>query len=154
MENEVKNEIMLSEGNAVSVTDKRNESVKKCTLDLSKEENQIKLYNILNGDADVLLNDMVGKEIVMTGAYIDKHPSAIVDENSGEVTGTTTKYRIIIFDDEGKTYATGSYGIYQALDMIIGIFGEPSDERPIKVKVDKRATKQAGHSTLTLYYVK
>lgn len=38
--------------------------------------------------------------------------------------------------------------------MIFGIFGEPTDEHPIKVKVAKKETKQAGHSTLTLLYVK
>lgn len=154
MENEIKNEIMVSEGTTALSVDKRNESVRKCTLDLTKEDNQVMLYNILTGDADVLINDIIGQEIVMTGAYIDKHPSAVVDENTGEVTGSTTKYRIVIFDNEGKTYATGSYGIYNSLEMIMSIFGEPSEDHPIKVKVDKKSTKKAGHSTLTLIYVK
>lgn len=145
--NEVKNELM-------TINEKRNETVQRCTLDLTEEDNQIKLYNILTGDADVLLNDAIDQIITMTGAYINKHPSAIVDEESGEITGTTTKYQIILFDNEGKTYATGSYGVYNALSMIFSIFGEPSEERPIKVKVSKKATKKSGHSTLTLIYVK
>ena len=89
----------------------------------------------------------------MTGAYMDKHPAPVVDEGTGEVVGTTSKYRIILFDNEGKTYATGSYGIYNALLMIFDIFGEPSKEHPIKVKVSKKATAN-GHSTLTLVRVK
>lgn len=152
MNNEEKNALVVAENN-LTITDRINESVKKCTLDLDDEDNQVKLYNVLTGDADALLNDMIDQTIVMTGAFMDKHPSTVIDEETGEVTGTTSKYRIIIFDNEGKTYATGSYGIYNALNMIIDIFGNPTDEHPIKVKVSKKATAN-GHNTLTLVRVK
>ena len=153
MNNEEKNALVVAENNNLTISDKINESVKKCTLDLEKEENQVALYNVLTGDADALLNDMVEQEIEMIGSYRDKHPAPVVDEGTGEVIGTTSKYRIIIFDAEGKTYATGSYGIYNALDMIEEIFGTPSIEHPIKVKVSKKSTAN-GHSTLTLIRVK
>lgn len=147
------NALVVAENNTLTITDKINENVKRCTLDLADEDNQVSLYNVLTGDADILINNIVDQEIVMTGAYLDKHPAPVVDEGTGEVVGTTSKYRIILFDDEGKTYATGSYGIYNALLMIFDIFGEPSKEHPIKVKVSKKATAN-GHSTLTLVRVK
>ena len=153
MKNEETNALVVAENNNLTVTDRINESVKKCTLNLDEEANQVLLYNVLTGDADALLNDMVDQEINMTGAFMDKHPAPVVDEGTGEVIGTTSKYRIIIFDDEEKSYATGSYGIYNALNMIIEIFGNPSKEHPIKVKVSKKATSN-GHSTLTLIRVK
>jgi hypothetical protein len=153
MKNEENALVVAENNNVLTIADKINENVKRCTLDLTDEDNQTDLYNVLTGDADILLNDIIDREIVMTGAYIDKHPAPVVDEGTGEVVGTTSKYRIIIFDDEGKTYATGSYGIYNALSMIFDIFGEPSKEHPIKVKVSKRATAN-GHSTLTLVRVK
>ena len=153
MKNEENNALVVAENNNLTVSDRINETVKRCTLNLDEEDNQVALYNVLTGDADALLNDMVDQEIVMTGAFMDKHPAPVVDEGTGEVIGTTSKYRIIIFDDEGKTYATGSYGIYNALLMIFDIFGEPSEEHPIKVKVSKKATAN-GHSTLTLVRVK
>lgn len=152
MKNEEQNALVVADNN-LTLTDKINESVKRCTLDLTNEDHQVQLYNVLTGDADALLNDMVDQEIIMTGAYMDKHPSPILNDETGEVVGTTSKYRIIIFDDEGKTYATGSYGIYNALVMIFEIFGEPSEDHPIKVKVSKKATAN-GHSTLTLVRVK
>lgn len=152
MKNEETNALVVAENN-LTVTDKINESIKRCTLDLNNEDNAVSLYNVLTGDADALLNDMIDQTIVMTGAFMDKHPAPVVDEGTGEVIGTTSKYRIIIFDEEGKTYATGSYGIYNALSMIFDIFGEPSEEKPIKVKVSKKATAN-GHSTLTLVRVK
>ena len=153
MKNEENNALVVAENNQLTVSDRINETVKRCTLNLDEEDNQVALYNVLTGDADALLNDMVDQTIVMTGAFMDKHPAPVVDEGTGEVIGTTSKYRIIIFDDEGKTYATGSYGIYNALLMIFDIFGEPSVEHPIKVKVSKKATAN-GHSTLTLVRVK
>lgn len=152
MKNEENNALVVAENN-LTITDRINESVKRCTLDLNDEDNATDLYNVLTGDADALLNDMIDQEIVMIGAFMDKHPAPVVDEGTGEVIGTTSKYRIIIFDDEGKTYATGSYGIYNALTMIFEIFGEPSKEHPIKVKVSKKATAN-GHSTLTLVRIK
>lgn len=152
MKNEENNALVVAENN-YPVTDRINETVKRCTLDLENEDNAVALYNVLTGDADALLNDMVEQTIVMTGAFMDKHPAPVVDEGTGEVIGTTSKYRIVIFDDEGKTYATGSYGIYNALTMIFDIFGEPSKEKPIKVKVSKKATAN-GHNTLTLVRVK
>lgn len=151
--NNEENALVVAENNNLTITDKINENVKRCTLDLNDEDNQVSLYNVLTGDADILINNIVDQEIVMTGAYMDKHPAPVVDEGTGEVVGTTSKYRIILFDDEGKTYATGSYGIYNALLMIFDIFGEPSKEHPIKVKVSKKATAN-GHSTLTLVRVK
>ena len=152
MMNEDKNALVVAENN-LTISDKINENVKRCTLDLDVEENQIALYNVLTGDADALLNDMVDQEIEMTGAFMDKHPAPVVDEGTGEVTGTVSKYRIIIFDAEGKTYASGSYGIYNALNTIFDIFGEPKNGKTIKVKVAKRPTSN-GHSTLTLVRVK
>lgn len=151
--NNEENALVVAENNNLTITDKINENVKRCTLDLNDEDNQVSLYNVLTGDADILINNIVDQEIIMTGAYMDKHPAPVVDEGTGEVVGTTSKYRIILFDDEGKTYATGSYGIYNALLMIFDIFGEPSKEHPIKVKVSKKATAN-GHSTLTLVRVK
>ena len=151
--NNENNALVVAENNNLTLTDKINETVRRCTLDLSDEDNQVTLYNVITGDADALLNDMIDQTIVMTGAFMDKHPAPVVDEETGEVTGYTSKYRIIVFDNEGKTYATGSYGIYNALTTIFDIFGEPSKEHPIKVKVSKKATSN-GHSTLTLVRVK
>lgn len=153
MKNEETTALVVAENNNLTITDRINETVKRCTLDLTDEDNQVALYNVLTGDADALLNDMVDQTIIMTGAFMDKHPAPVTDEGTGEVIGQTSKYRIIIFDNEGKTYATGSYGIYNALNMIFDIFGEPSVEHPVKVKVSKKATAN-GHSTLTLVRVK
>ena len=63
-----------------------------------------------------------------------------------------TKYRTILFDKSGQTYATGSYGIYNVLKKIVQIYGLPTDwENPLKVKVAKRPIGNGKQSlTLTL----
>ena len=71
------------------------------------------------------------------------------DEETGEL---KTKYRTILFDKSGQTYATGSYGIYNVLKKIVQIYGLPTSwEKPLKVKVSKRPIGNGKQSlTLTL----
>ena len=66
--------------------------------------------------------------------YIEE--KQVLDEETGEL---KTKYRTILFDKSGQTYATGSYGIYNVLKKIVQIYGLPESwEKPLKVKVAKR----------------
>ena len=61
---------------------------------------------------------------------------------------------IIVMYQFGKfIFQKRRYAIISALLMIFDIFGEPSEDKPIKVKVSKKATAN-GHSTLTLVRVK
>ena len=152
MKNEETNALVVAENN-LTVTDKINESIKRCTLDLNNEDNAVSLYNVLTGDDDALLNDMIDQTIVMTGAFMDKHPAPVVDEGTGEVIGTTSKYRIIIFDEEGKTYATGSYGVYNSVRKMLDLLGVSLISKGIKVEVIKVPT-QDGKQKLSLKLVK
>lgn len=113
-----------------------------CTMDLDDEDNKISLYNSLQG-CDVRLNDIKGTVLSVVEVFIEKKEVAerdektdeiIYDEETGEVK-TKIKYRTILFDDEGKTYVSSAYGIYNSLRQIISIFGNPSKENIIKVKV-------------------
>ena len=48
---------IISAGENGEISEKRiNESVKRCTLDLTDEDNQVALYNVLTGDADILIS--------------------------------------------------------------------------------------------------
>ena len=71
----------------------------------------------------------------------------VIDDETGEI---KTKYRTILFDESGQTYATGSYGIFNVLKKIISIYGLPTTwEKPLKVKVAKRPIGN-GKQSLTL----
>lgn len=114
-----------------------------CSKEVETEEQKKDLFNALES-CDALLNDCVGQEIELKDIYVEE--KQVQDEN-GEL---KTKFRTILFDANGQTYATGSYGIYNILRKIIGIYGTPDTwNEPIKVKVDKRPIGN-GKSTLTL----
>lgn len=134
MENQ-KNELTLFSGITQNVY---------CSKTAESEKEKKELFNALES-CDVLLNDIVGTTIEIKDIYVEE--KEVVDSETGEI---KTKYRTILFDVEGKTYATGSYGIYNVLKKIVGIYGLPTTwEKPLKVKVAKRPIGN-GKSSLTL----
>lgn len=116
-----------------------------CSKVVETEKEKKELFNALES-CDALLNDCVGQEIKIKDIYVEE--KQVIDE-TGEI---KTKYRTIIFDESGQTYATGSYGIYNVLKKIVQIYGlAESWEKPLNVKVAKRPIKNGKQSlTLTL----
>ena len=120
------------------------------TLDMTTEENKIKLYNSLQ-KCDVRINDIVGQEIEFSDIFIEEKPFTETDEKTGELV-TTKKFRTILYGTDGNTYVSSAYGVYNSLKNIISIFGLPTSGCPIRVKSDKRKTKN-GLDTLILMIV-
>ncbi len=117
------------------------------TIDASTMENKAKLFNATE-NADVLANDCVGEEFTLVDAYIERIPT--VDEESGE---QKVKYRTILFGDDGKTYASGAYGIYNTIAKILQIYGvETLHDKGLKVEIAKGTTK--GNKTRLFLKVK
>lgn len=115
-----------------------------CSKVAKTEKEKKELFNALES-CDALLNDCVGQEIEIQDIYVEEKQKP--DEETGEV---VTKYRTILFDKSGQTYATGSYGIYNVMKKIVGIYGFPNTwEKPLKVKVAKKSIKDNKQS-LTL----
>ena len=118
-----------------------------CSMVATTDEEKKKLFNTLES-CDVLLNDCVGNEIAIKDIYIEERN--IIDEETGEL---RTKYRTIIFDENGQTYATGAYGIYNVLKKIFQIYGTPDLwQEPLKVKVAKKPIGN-GKQSLTLILI-
>lgn len=117
-----------------------------CSKVAETEKEKKELFNALES-CDALLNDCVGQEIKIKDIYVEERQ--VVDDAAGEI---KTKYRTILFDENGQTYATGSYGIYNILKKIVQIYGLPESwEKPLKVKVAKRPIGNGKQSlTLTL----
>ena len=117
-----------------------------CSKVAETEKEKKELFNALES-CDALLNDCVGQEIDIKDMYVEE--KQVMDDETGEI---KTKYRTILFDENGQTYATGSYGIYNILKKIVQIYGLPETwEKPLKVKVAKRPIGNGKQSlTLTL----
>ena len=122
------------------------------TCDLNTEEARIDLFNATES-ADVLLNDCVGQTIVINNIYVEKNPIKEVDDETGEVTFNGVKYRTILFDENGQTYATGSYGVYNSVRKMIDLLGINIINKGIKVEVIKVPTSD-GKQKLSLKLVK
>ena len=117
-----------------------------CSKVAETEKEKKELFNALES-CDALLNDCVGQEIKIKDIYVEE--KQVMDSETGEI---KTKYRTILFDENGQTYATGSYGIYNVLKKIVQIYGLPESwEKPLLVKVAKRPIGNGKQSlTLTL----
>lgn len=116
---------------------------KKAETDAEKKD----LFNALES-CDALLNDCVGQEIEIKDIYVEE--KQVIDDSTGEL---KTKYRTILFDANGQTYATGSYGIYNVMKKIVSIYGLPEMwDNPLKVKVAKRPIGN-GKQSLTLVLI-
>ena len=110
-----------------------NEGKFYCSKKAETKEEKKELFNALE-KCDVRLNDCIGQEIEIKDIYCES--KQVVDEETGEL---KNKFRTIIFDENGQTYATGSYGIFNVIARIIKSFGYPTDwSEPLKVKVVKR----------------
>lgn len=117
------------------------------TIDASTMENKAKLFNATE-NADVLANDCVGEKFTLVDAYIERIPT--IDEETGE---QRIKYRTILFGDDGKTYASGAYGIYNTVAKILSIYGvETLHDKGLKVEIAKGTTK--GNKTRLFLKVK
>ena len=114
-----------------------------CSLQVETTEEKKKLFNTLES-CDLLLNDCVGQEIAIKDVYVEEKQ---VQDEEGNL---KTKFRTIIFDSNGQTYATGSYGIYNILKKIFSIYGTPNTwSEPLEVEVAKKNIGN-GKSSLTL----
>ena len=139
------NKIMENKENEIMLFNEVKQNV-YCSKVAETESEKKELFNALES-CDVLLNDCVGEEIAIKDVYVEE--KKVIDDETGEV---KTKFRTILFDEDGKTYATGSYGIYNVLKKIFTIYGLPTSwDKPLKVKVAKRPIKDGKQSlTLTL----
>ena len=140
----MKNEIIKNDLTVIETNNKR-----FTTLDLNDEENANKLYNSLQ-KCDILINDIVGEELEFSDVYIEARK---IGETVNEETGETLdkeKFRTILYGTDGNTYVSSSYGVYNSIRSILAIFGNPTSEKPYKVKIAKRLTKDVTKSTLVL----
>lgn len=128
------------------------DSVRRITsLDLDNQEDKVQLLNALQ-NVDIKLNDIPDTIINCTGFYIEERPREEINEESGEVI-KKHKYITFLFDDEGKSYLSGSFSCFQSFKLILSIIGRPTKENPIKLKVVKVPMGDNGHKALKLFYV-
>lgn len=109
-------------------------------------EEKAKLFNAMN-NPDERLSDNINKVIKCKDLYVETVDC--VNEETGVI---TTCPRIVIIDEQGKSYQCVSVGIYSAFRKIIQVFGAPTWKEAVPVMV-KQITK-GNRKMLTLNVVK
>lgn len=124
-------------------------TVKKATsLDLTNDDDVDMLLNSMQ-DVDFKLNDCIDETIVVIGAYATEREVDSFNEETGEVI-TRKKHTLTLFDENGKSYVTGSNACYMSFTDIVSIKGMPTKENPLKLIPIKVDAKEKGHSYLKL----
>lgn len=153
MENTEERSLALANTTAIS-SDLFGESKAKrvTSLDLNDEE-QVDMFLNSQNEADYKLNECVGKIINVIGATIGEYPSETMNEETGELI-TRKKHSLCLFDEEGKSYVTGSGTCYYSFANIVALKGMPTKERPLKLEVIKTPAEIKGHEYLKVKIAK
>jgi hypothetical protein len=112
------------------------------SLQVETPEEKRALYKALNQSEP--LEDNINAEITVIDVIIQKVDT--VNQETGE---TSEAYRIILIDKDGKQYGCVSSGVTQSVKLMFNIFGLPTWEEGIKVKVVKKQGKR-GYKYTTL----
>lgn len=116
-------------GSAIVANFANSSGVLYCSFTPENDAGRAILFNAMNAP-DVKISDHIGQEITIRDIIVE--PVEIVDDMTGEI---RTSPRTILIDPDGNTYSATSYGIYNALRRLVAIFGAPTWENGITVRV-------------------
>lgn len=104
-----------------------------CSMEPKTDEDRKKLFNAMN-NPEKRLADEVNMTIKAKDLFCEVVTVNRVDENTDEV--RQEKFpRVVIIDDKGVGHQCVSIGVYSALRKIISMFGTPTWEKPLEIKV-------------------
>ena len=150
MEEQVVNEVTeTTESNVIVVNNNSNltlqdEVVKStknvyCSVKGNTVEEKKLVFNAMS-QCDYKVADKLGETIALKDVILQKYNK--VNETTGELEG---KYRTILIDSQGVTYASASVGLFNSLMRLFAIIGEPNTwASPINIQVVETAMKKGG----------
>lgn len=113
-----------------------------CSMKADTDKEKASLFKAMN-NPDKRLSEMINNTIAVKDLYCE-----VVDVINKD-TGITEKCpRIVLIDDKNISYQCVSRGIYSAFKKLILIYGQPTWEKPIKLKV--RQIENGNKRLLTL----
>lgn len=134
MENQMvvrnQNNVFMDEGYSIAV-DLTSAQTQFCSVVAATPEEKAKLFNAMN-NPEKRIGDCINMTINAKDLYVEV--VNCTNEKTGEVTACP---RIVIIDDKGVGYQAVSVGIFSALKKVIQVFGAPTWESPVKLKVQQ-----------------
>lgn len=111
-----------------------------CSMNAETPEEKAKLFNAMNNPdkriADEINTVIKAKDLFCEVVELMKRDESgnPITDDSGEVV-TSKCPRVVIVDDKGVGHQCVSLGIFSAMKKIIAIYGPPTWETPIALKV-------------------
>jgi hypothetical protein len=100
-----------------------------CSLKANTPEEKAKLFRIMNSP-EKHLSDCINQTILVTDVFCEG--VSLTNKETGEVNICP---RIVLVDKDGIGYQSISYGIYSSVKKLFQVYGVPTWETPIPVKV-------------------
>lgn len=100
-----------------------------CSMKVESKEDKMRLYNAMS-NPDKRLADCINSVINVKDVYAET--VYLKNEDTGL---TEPAPRVILIDEDGTSYSSVSVGVFSALKKMISVFGSPTWEEPIKVKI-------------------
>lgn len=120
-----------------------------CSMTATTPEEKVVLFNVMNNPTGRLA-EQVNNVLCVRDIYCEVVTLQNVDETTGEVTNSNMP-RIVLITTENESYACVSVGIYNAIKKLIMLFGQPTWEGGLNLKV--KTVKKGKKSILTLELV-
>lgn len=102
----------------------------------------IDLFNALNGDVDNNISDMINMEIEIADVIVEQ--IELPNERTGEIEPVP---RVIIINSKGEKFQAFSFGVYNSLDRMFQMFGQPNTWKAPKLAVVKQVKVKNGSMT-------
>ncbi len=100
-----------------------------CSVSDSTPASKAIVYNAINNPT-VKISDHVGKDIYIKDIYAEE--ITVRDNETGELRNLT---KTVLIDPDGNSFFSVAAGVFRAVKNLISIFGNPTYETPVHVKV-------------------
>lgn len=130
---------VVHEEASLTLVDELNRNSKElyCSLPADTVEDKKAIFKVL-GSADYKVADTLGTTINLRNVLVQKYEK--VNQETGEV---ETKYRTILIDENGTTYASASKGLFTSCKRLFALMGLPENwTEPLPIKVEEVKTTQ------------
>lgn len=121
-------EVMTLEQDRNLIESLTERTVTFCSLHPETKEEKIAMFNAMNNPSKRLA-DCINVTINMKDLFVE------IVELTNDYGDKEKCPRIVIIDEEGVSYTCVSFGIFNSLRKFIELFGAPTWEEPIKVKI-------------------
>ncbi len=115
-----------------------------CSFTADTPEDKAKLFRIMNSPAK-RISDCINETIVVKDVYCEK--VQVINKETGAI---STCPRVVLVDEKGIGYQCVSFGVFGSLKKLFQVYGVPTWEPGIPVKVKQITRDKNKILTLTI----